>query len=585
MMIDSESRFIPIPTDDNEKGETFIGEGSTSLCYKVRYDDKWYVKKILKPELKDSHSYQQTLIKEYELGSQLDCPFIVHYSDLGEDDNGTFILTDFVDGKPLDIFIKDHPDYFKSRAARKLFISELLAAVDCLHQHQILHLDIKPSNIMITKVGNHVKLIDIGFAYQDCYTTSIGGTKGYSTPEQFDGQHPIGTYSDIYAIGSILEEVHLGRKKVISKCHQEEPSKRYQSVAQLRKDIFDNTLYYILIAASLVVIILGFGLYRHHVRHYQAAKYSIWKMNIDTVSKMHVRTIIVDDSSQPPLVGGYIENYASNNIQQKGLLLSNDSNELFITDTLSINTYCDSENHFYLEEPIFNSTIAKIQCTPINKEEFCISLQNLCGNTDYYVKAYILTKQQNCIYGKTKKIHTKDFNRYPGPIDVANVFYTNSAYDVFDLMTDEIIDIKKDGFYYSSNEHPKICKMTNIAPNDFYKYKTRWNYQLWYSHMGTFNPSWKSYDNKVYVPVMEIKDGKLYISKNSKNAKEDIDFYYTIDGDRFRPENFKLHYTGPITVTHPCLVSCYGRRKDGCISYTGYYRVMRWQVKKSCGAR
>ena len=130
------------------------------MCYKVRYDDKWYVKKILKPELKDSHSYQQTLIKEYELGSQLDCPFIVHYSDLGEDDNGTFILTDFVDGKPLDIFIKDHPDYFKSRAARKLFISELLAAVDCLHQHQILHLDIKPSNIMITKVGNHVKLID-----------------------------------------------------------------------------------------------------------------------------------------------------------------------------------------------------------------------------------------------------------------------------------------------------------------------------------------------------------------------------------------------------------------------------------------
>jgi serine/threonine protein kinase len=174
-MIDTVSHFTPEPDADIvEEKKTLIGEGSTSICYKVRYNGKWFSKKQLKPEYKNFQLYRSALRKEYELGSRIDCPYVVHYSDIGEDRDGPYILTDYVDGQPLSKFIDDNPDYFKSRHARKRFTDELFSAVECLHTHQILHLDLTPSNILITKIEHHVKLIDYGFSYQDSYTETTG---------------------------------------------------------------------------------------------------------------------------------------------------------------------------------------------------------------------------------------------------------------------------------------------------------------------------------------------------------------------------------------------------------------------------
>lgn len=585
--MDTESHFISVPESQPSQfsRKTVIAEGSTSICYKVMYDGKWYSKKVLRPELKDLQTYQNILRKEYEIGSLLDSPFIVHYSDIGEDSDGLYVLTDYVDGTSLADMIKLHPEFFKSRSVRRQFINELLKAVECLHQHQVLHLDIKPENIMITTIGNHVKLIDCGFSYQDCFTQSVGGTEGYSAPELFNGSYKLGTYSDIYSIGCILKELDIANAKILARCLDNNPQKRYQQIEDLRNAIFNKTKIYVFAAVLIVLMIASTYLYANRGMFRTPEAFSTLRVPEDFSTKMHVRTLVIDRRSQPPLVGGYIENIDTTNVLAKGLMIGTNKNDLFFTDT-TMNTI-NLNNSLIIPQgySIIGNTMTVLHCKKINKDEFLLPLLHLLGDKDYYIKAFVYTKRRRYIYGKLELIHTLDYNRFGGNADVANVFYAYSN-TAFDLVTDEIIG-KNDRYYYSSNEKPKICSPSRtLKGNDFYKFKTKWNYSLWYSFSGLSNSNflWKGFATMVYWPVMELKNGKLYISKDNENANDSIKFYYTINGNWKRPENFRLRYTKPIAINRPCLVSCYGIRSDGYISQTNYYKVFPEQLK-GCSVR
>lgn len=577
--MDTESNLITDSKLDNPAPETesFIGEGSTSVCYKVKFDGKTYCMKRLRPELSEYQRYREVMRKEYELGSQLNCPYIVHYADFGEDKKGCYLLTDYVKGPSLTTFVKEHPDYFKHRAARRMFIDELLTAVDYLHQRQILHLDLKPDNILITEIGNHVKLVDCGFAYQDCFTQTTGGTQGYSAPEQFDHKYPLSTACDIYAIGNILKKLHLSPKRVTDKCLRENPKERYRSVNELRKALESHTALYVALTFCLIVIVGGFFLFPGHHATKIPARYSKYLLKVDSSGKFKVRTIVFDSVSQPPLVGGLIDPCDSQNLALKGIILSTDTDDLFLTDTLVSSQQLEFGSISFNNDIKTDATVI-INCTRLGAEEYAFPLQNLMGDRDYYVKAFITTQQRECVYGEMAKIHTHPFNRYNGSADVANVFHTDK-YTAFDLMTDEIIDIKKDGCFFSSNEHATQClPNTAYTHTDFYKFKTRWNYRLWYTHCG--GEIWNSiYKIKVYRPIMHFKDGKLTISNNPENAGDALTFYYTINGNWLRPENFRQRYTGPIPIKRPCQVHCYATTSDGNISFTTSYAVLPEQLK------
>lgn len=248
------SKFVIQET--NTVNEEFVANGSTSVCYKVQYYGKWLFKKRLKKEFRDNQIYVSAFRKEFELGLQLEHPNIVRYVDVKEDEDGVFIVTDYVDGKSLSSFMCENPNYFKLSANRKLFIKEILSAVDYLHQHQILHLDLKPDNIMMTNIGHHVKLIDLGYSYQDCFTQNTGGTQKYSAPEQFSKKYPLTPACDIYALGNIFQEFHIVRRSVFRKCLKENPKDRYQSVAELRKAIENIKPIYILLSIMFFIAIL-----------------------------------------------------------------------------------------------------------------------------------------------------------------------------------------------------------------------------------------------------------------------------------------------------------------------------------------
>jgi hypothetical protein len=281
---------------------------------------------------------------------------------------------------------------------------------------------------------------------------------------------------------------------------------------------------------------------------------------------MSISTIIFNASSQPILVGGIIDNYASELIVKKGIIVSKNVDDMIITE----DTRFDKANIFL--NPSKPSDLRFIDCTGTNEEEYVCALQFLMGDTDYYVKAFIIEADGNVIYGNTEKVHTQVFSRYNGSADVANVYYAFS-YTLFDLVTDEIIN-PAEGFYYSTNENPTTVRFqTGNRQNTCYKFSTEWNYLLWYHQIWNWNNSSQSYYNPLHIPIMKYADRKLYIKKNPLDADKDVTIFYSINGNFFRPESYTDVYEEPLELIDPCTVCCYAISSDGNVSYTNIYMI------------
>lgn len=110
-------------------------QGSTSTVG-CRWEDnrKVFVKKLRK-ELADDERYREAFYKEFEIGKTFDCPSLVKYIRM-EDDS---IIEEYVDGKTLDIFIKENHDYFLNEANLKSMLFQLLEGLRYLHERQIFY--------------------------------------------------------------------------------------------------------------------------------------------------------------------------------------------------------------------------------------------------------------------------------------------------------------------------------------------------------------------------------------------------------------------------------------------------------------
>ena len=279
-------------------------------------------------------------------------------------------------------------------------------------------------------------------------------------------------------------------------------------------------------------------------------------------TEISVTTIIEDGGAQPIYAGGYIANYVKENIIKKGIIVSISSEDMFISDDTQ---FYGSDLMGWWGSHLEN--IKYIDCTNINEEQFICAIKFLKGNTDYYLRSFVIDTNNKIIYGGIEKIHTKNYNRYDGPADYANVFRAFS-YTLFDLVSDEIIN-PNDGFYYTTNENPTTVKyQKGTSYNSCYKFATEWNYRLWYYHVGHSVES-----KRVSLPIMKYRNGKVEISKAEADNDKDITIYYSINGDGSRPENFTQIYTSPLTVNENSIVYCYAISSEGYISYTNRYVV------------
>jgi hypothetical protein len=162
-----------------------------------------------------------------------------------------------------------------------------------------------------------------------------------------------------------------------------------------------------------------------------------------------------------------------------------------------------------------------VDCTSIGKEQFWTTLRLLKPDKDYYVRSYVITSSDLCIYGNIVEIHSLNFSRWTsGHSDYANVWHA-FEYTLFDLITDEIIN-PSNGFYYSTNENPKTVKrQVGTGYNTCYKFATEWNYKLWYYHSRHSEES-----EQINPPLASLSNGKLFLEQNPLDANKNITIYY-----------------------------------------------------------
>ena len=167
--------IIPIP----------MGESAMALTYTVHVDGKVLFMKRLKPHLLTQDIYRQLFKKEYEVGSELSHHNIVQYELLHNEPDDCYLLMEHIQGDTLSERILSSPQYFTKRAQLYKFVLQLLDGVGHLHEHNVLHGDLKPQNIMLTQVNNDVKIIDLGFCLSNSYTTTAGMTPTYAAPSNW----------------------------------------------------------------------------------------------------------------------------------------------------------------------------------------------------------------------------------------------------------------------------------------------------------------------------------------------------------------------------------------------------------------
>ena len=250
---DKQSRFEAI--------EQVMRQGATCDTYRVKLYGKLHFLKRLKAEHANDIRYQEAFRKEFETGYRLEHPNLVRYISFSDDG----ILMEYIDGETLTERIANHPEYFQNKKNTDKLIRQLLDVVDYLHQHQVLHLDLKPDNILLTRINDDVKLIDLGCGYTDTFTDTQGHTNAFSAPEQLQGE-AVDERTDIFAIGKILSLFPNANKynKVIARCIAENPHDRYQSIEEVKKDLdgyshqkrFLFAFISLLIVAAIVVYFL-----------------------------------------------------------------------------------------------------------------------------------------------------------------------------------------------------------------------------------------------------------------------------------------------------------------------------------------
>ena len=178
--------------------------------------------KLLKSSLAADPAFRTRFRQEAQAAARMAHPTIVRVFDAGEeiitDDDGTesqipFIIMEFVDGRLLKDIIREGP--IESVEAVRI-IDGVLTALEYSHRAGVVHRDIKPGNIMITKAGQ-VKVMDFGIAraISDsattvAQTTAILGTASYFSPEQAKGES-VDARTDLYSSGVVLFEMLAGR--------------------------------------------------------------------------------------------------------------------------------------------------------------------------------------------------------------------------------------------------------------------------------------------------------------------------------------------------------------------------------------
>ncbi len=249
-----------------------IGTGGMSDVYKAKdYKlNRFVAVKVLKQEFSENANFVSKFRVEAQAAAGLMHPNIVNVYDVGEEHGIYYIVMELVEGITLKKYIEK-----KARLSVKEAVSiaiQVSMGLEAAHNNHIIHRDIKPQNIIISKEGK-VKVTDFGIAKaatSNTITSNVMGSVHYTSPEQARGGYS-DEKSDIYSLGITMFEMLTGRvpfngettvaiaikhiqeempspreyvpeipisvEQIVCKCCQKSPDRRYQSMQELIVDL------------------------------------------------------------------------------------------------------------------------------------------------------------------------------------------------------------------------------------------------------------------------------------------------------------------------------------------------------------
>ena len=249
-----------------------IGAGGMADVYKAMDHklNRFVAVKVLKKQYKEDENFVRKFRSEAQAAAGLMHPNIVNVYDVGEDRGLNYMVMELVEGITLKEYIER-----KGRLSHKETISiaiQMCSGIGAAHASGIIHRDIKPQNIIISKDGK-VKVTDFGIAKattSQTVSTSAMGSVHYVSPEQARGGY-CDEKSDIYSLGITLFEMLTGRvpfngdttvaiaikqiqdpmpsprefvpevpvsvERIVLKCTQKSPDRRYQNMGDMIRDL------------------------------------------------------------------------------------------------------------------------------------------------------------------------------------------------------------------------------------------------------------------------------------------------------------------------------------------------------------
>lgn len=251
--------------------QELIGRGGMGEVYRA-YDtktDRVVALKVLPPQLAQDSVFQQRFRRESQAAAGVNDPHVVPIHGYGEIDGRLYLDMRLIEGRTLGAMLSE-TDKALDPAFAVQIIEQVASALDAAHQLGLIHRDVKPSNILLTKQQNFAYLIDFGLARTagESGMTTAGSTLGtlaYMAPERFDGGFA-DARADTYALTCVLYECLTGARpypadsleqqiaghmvspapkpsdanprlgafdEVIAKGMSKKPEKRYQTGAEL----------------------------------------------------------------------------------------------------------------------------------------------------------------------------------------------------------------------------------------------------------------------------------------------------------------------------------------------------------------
>lgn len=254
------------------------GTGGMSVVYRAKDHklNRTVAIKVLKQEFSDNANFVSKFRVEAQAAAGLMHPNIVNVYDVGEEKGMYYIVMEYVDGITLKKYIEK-----KSRLTTKEAISiaiQVSMGLQAAHNNHVIHRDIKPQNIMISRDGK-VKVTDFGIAKaatSNTITSNVMGSVHYTSPEQARGGYS-DERSDIYSLGITLFEMLTGRvpfngettvaiaikhiqapmpsprefvpdiprsvEQIVLKCCEKSPDRRYQNMTELIADLKQSLIH------------------------------------------------------------------------------------------------------------------------------------------------------------------------------------------------------------------------------------------------------------------------------------------------------------------------------------------------------